>query len=248
MLDFVIVVLGVFIGIQLGNWNEARALGVQEKAYLADLRREIAANDVITGSRIKLMTVVMTSGERAIAFLEGGAPCESACWSLLVDFFNASQVIYTPPTKTVYDEMQRLGLPRSDAVKRAVAAYYRLDEATTSALDTDPAYRKRVRAHISVPAQRALWRDCYGFHDATESLVPDCAPGVAEDRTRAILEEIRADTELRGQLKYWIGMHTLWTPILATQIDAGEAAIAAIDEALGDKTDLDAVKQQESVE
>ena len=42
--DFVIVVVGVFIGIQVANWNEERQLAAQERSYLSQLR-DLAALD-----------------------------------------------------------------------------------------------------------------------------------------------------------------------------------------------------------
>lgn len=43
-LDFFIVVLGVFIGIQLGNWNDARTSDAAYEAALERYRAEIAVN------------------------------------------------------------------------------------------------------------------------------------------------------------------------------------------------------------
>lgn len=40
-LDFVIVVVGVFMGIQLGNWNEARQEQERERAYLERLLADV---------------------------------------------------------------------------------------------------------------------------------------------------------------------------------------------------------------
>ncbi len=40
-IDFVIVVVGVFIGIQVSNWNAARADRVSERHYLAQLRQDL---------------------------------------------------------------------------------------------------------------------------------------------------------------------------------------------------------------
>ena len=50
-LDFVIVVLGVFIGIQLGNWNEAGKAARHEAAVLEQLREEFGAFIEITQDR-----------------------------------------------------------------------------------------------------------------------------------------------------------------------------------------------------
>jgi len=41
LFDFVIVVLGVFIGIQVSNWNAARADKVSERHYLVQLRQDL---------------------------------------------------------------------------------------------------------------------------------------------------------------------------------------------------------------
>jgi hypothetical protein len=43
-IDFVIVVVGVFVGLQVNNWNEARADRVREAAHLAGLAQDIRAD------------------------------------------------------------------------------------------------------------------------------------------------------------------------------------------------------------
>lgn len=48
VLDFVIVVLGVFMGIQLGNWNDARAEDAEGTRYVSQLTQEYAiVQDVV---------------------------------------------------------------------------------------------------------------------------------------------------------------------------------------------------------
>lgn len=43
-IDFIIVVVGVFIGIQVANWNETRKQDAQEKDYLIRLHEDFVAN------------------------------------------------------------------------------------------------------------------------------------------------------------------------------------------------------------
>jgi hypothetical protein len=43
MIDFMIVVIGVFVGIQVANWNEARLDAQRERAYLVALQRDFRA-------------------------------------------------------------------------------------------------------------------------------------------------------------------------------------------------------------
>ena len=45
-IDFVLVVVGVFVGLQVNNWNEARADRVREAAHLAGLAQDIRADIV----------------------------------------------------------------------------------------------------------------------------------------------------------------------------------------------------------
>ena len=46
-IDFVIVVAGVFLGIQLGNWNEARKARVSERQLLESLHRDVLIADAM---------------------------------------------------------------------------------------------------------------------------------------------------------------------------------------------------------
>lgn len=74
-LDLVIVVLGVFIGLQVNNWNEARNERRIERAYLERLRVDFAAN-------VKALETYLDGRRRdgqilselAVALQEGGRP------------------------------------------------------------------------------------------------------------------------------------------------------------------------------
>ena len=49
--DFCIVVVGVFIGIQVSNWNERIAFEAHEQVLIRELRGEIAQNLADTRSK-----------------------------------------------------------------------------------------------------------------------------------------------------------------------------------------------------
>ena len=42
--EILIVVLGVFLGLQVNNWNEARAEGERSRGYLSRIRAELVAD------------------------------------------------------------------------------------------------------------------------------------------------------------------------------------------------------------
>lgn len=55
-IDFVIVVIGVFVGIQVANWNDARKERAAEQRYLIELARDLTADvaELQRGRRHKL--------------------------------------------------------------------------------------------------------------------------------------------------------------------------------------------------
>ena len=61
-IDFVIVVVGVFIGIQVANWNEARKERAAEQRYLVELARDLEADvaELQRGRRHNLARLAMS--------------------------------------------------------------------------------------------------------------------------------------------------------------------------------------------
>ena len=90
-IEFVLLIVGVFLGIQVANWNDARIEHERETLLLGELRGELA--DAIRQSGIKRIAYeqVGRSGARALAFLDSGVGCGNDCWPVIVDFFHASQ-------------------------------------------------------------------------------------------------------------------------------------------------------------
>lgn len=80
-IDFLIVVVGVFIGIQVANWNAERQLAAQERAYLVQLRDEILVNHRVVDLRMRYNGEVVAAGERALAYLDSDGDCGSICSS-----------------------------------------------------------------------------------------------------------------------------------------------------------------------
>lgn len=106
-IDFVIVVVGVFLGIQIGNWNEARVSHVQEAEYLEQLRDEIASNADMARIQAQFVDRVVEGGRNGLQFLDSDEPCTSDCERLVIDLFHASQVWGTGFFRAKYEETKR---------------------------------------------------------------------------------------------------------------------------------------------
>ncbi|MBI1393575.1 MAG: hypothetical protein GC152_12605 [Alphaproteobacteria bacterium] len=230
-LDFVIVVMGVFMGIQLGNWNEARGARAAERGFLAQLREEIVHSVEVIDYQSRYVSEVVASGRRALDYLTSGADCMSACEDLLIDFFHASQVWGTPFDYTKYREALRLGFPSDPATLKTVQDFYVYLNGWDTVNGAAPAYRERVRGHIRPDAAESLWRDCMRLPGSEfEELTRACADDLKSLDTAEMLREIRADPALVMELRFWLGQNIFALrgyPDMRRYADAAIAAISA---------------------
>ena len=233
-IEFVLLVLGVFLGIQVANWNEARIQAAQERSYLQELRNEIQANIQQIEYRKAYYRIVLESGAAAAEFLRQDAPCTIDCSTLLADFFLASQFWGTPLARTTYNEMQRLGLPRSKSIKQRMQSYFVNAEGLAVTVDAVPRYREHVRGFLDATLTQGLWEDCWGLQGGQlERLRGDCKARLGNAEASAVLEEIRHAEGIREELNVWMGMNTVGMQLYRRMIEHANTLLAAIDREIG---------------
>jgi hypothetical protein len=231
-LDFVIVVVGVFIGIQVSNWNDTRAFDARETGLLVELRSELEGSIRTTEQKAHAIGRVASAGKRSLDFMAAGAPCGDDCWSRLVDFFHASQWQPIDVPRSTYDEMRRDGLPRSREIIDAVELYLAQNANLASTWREPPLYRSLVRRFIPVEAQEYYWVTCYDVTGGAESYVLDCAQGVDDAMASRAVDAIVHHPDIQPLLTEWTGHVVSTPPDLGDQNEAAELAIAAIDREL----------------
>lgn len=235
-LEFVIVIAGVVIGFQITAWNETRAFRAQERGYLIELRNEIAFNVEQADHRTVYSRQAIDGVDAVLTFLDGDEPCAPHCRDLLISAFHASQIWGTPYSLRINDEIQRLGLPTDDALRRLVRSYYEtLEGDDLVASDAHP-FRAQMRSMVGTRTAGALWRGCYEIIDnAFEVLGFECAQDEALTETAAALalERLRLEDRVAENLRFWAGQNILALEIFPNQQATGRAAIAALDDATG---------------
>ncbi len=234
-IDLVIVVVGVFIGIQVSNWNGERVDRQREHQLLVDLRAELAESIRQTGIRRHAFEQVGHSGERAVAFLDAGTSCGDRCWPVIVDFFNASQWQSITVGLPTYDEMRRNGWPRQRNIVDAVEAYLRQSHQVAVPLQQPPAYRALVRGLIPLAAHGPYWTNCFKLANGEESYVEDCPQGVAPAVSAAGVAAIVANPDIHRTLTEWAGFATAYATSLGGQNDAAKRALVLIDAELANQ-------------
>ena len=232
-IEFVILVVGVFIGIQVSNWNDARAFEAQEATYLAQLRSEITDNVEAINHQIRFVEQLVAGGRRALAFLEAEADCANGCEALLIDFFHASQVWGTGYSEGKYRELERLGLPSDESTRRAVQVFYQFIDGWDAVNATPPIYRERVRGYFPPEVSEVLWRGCYELRGGQlEALSRGCVGALEPLDVEPILRAVRSDRELAAQLRYWMGQNLAALGMYPDMRAHADRAIQAIDRVL----------------
>ena len=232
-IEFVLLIAGVFLGIQVANWNEGRKSREQERELLQRLKVEITENIASAKEKQRFFDKVYDSANRTYKFLGDDASCESDCWNRVVDIFYASQWRDLRPTRDAYDELERLGLPSDTRVKLALTNYFGLYESMVTVTSQLPEFRTIVRSTIPPETQLQLWRNCHRIEGMTETLAAKCPAAMDELESRVFLEQIRSNPALRPGLAYWMSTVALIEPALEQQITAAQAVIVSINTELG---------------
>jgi hypothetical protein len=167
--------------------------------------------------------------------LNSDQTCSEDCWDRIIDFFHASQYISAELDRTVFNEMQRAGWPSSRTVESAVTAFYRQGAGIADNLNERPAYRTLIRELIPHTLLDVLWEGCHDVVNGVESLSRDCVPKDAPSKLRATVDEIRNQPRVKLTLNHWTSMTDTMGPYMNGAIEAGLAAITAIDAEIGQR-------------
>ena len=204
-IDLVIVVLGVVIGIQVSNWNAERADRKRAHGYLERIRDDLDADIAGYRDRLDFWRDVSASGAKGLAYAETGDAGGAAQWDLLRAYFWASQVGAFNLTEATYDELRsagELGLLGDPRLRDRLAYYY--TNSKIPVLSESPEYRQHVRGLIPLEIQLYLWENCWQSDPSGRQRALACSSPVDEARAGGVVDEIRSDTTLMRELRYWM--------------------------------------------
>ena len=228
-IDFIIVVFGVFVGIQVANWNEEQTLHDKETQLLRELKSEIEKGVAITKHKGDGYTQVAAAGNRSLAVLLNDGKCESDCWLAVVDLMHASQWQDVRINHTIYDEMRRLGLPHNRTIIEKVEGFLAQNENSALSLDEKPIYRSGIRQLIPADVQGYYWSNCYTMVRGAETYSRNCPAGLSNERAAQVIKSIVNHSYIKLQLTEWAGYVVQIESDINQQNDEALEAIAIID-------------------
>jgi hypothetical protein len=161
-IELIIVVLGVFIGLQVSNWNQERATAQQAANFADRLKADLREEDWAYQLQIAYNREVLANADRAAGALEGKTTMSDE--ALLVSAYRATQYKQRLRRRSTYDEListGTIGLIRDGTLRDTAMRLYNIptiDNVVREGMQSR--YREAFRMSLPNEVQRALAKNC----------------------------------------------------------------------------------------
>ena len=229
-LDFIIVVAGVVIGIQVANWNDNRAARAETDRTLEILVPNIEDFERQAEPFKAYYSVTKAYGETA---LSGWANDEAVSDSaFLIAAYQASQIMGSTAEAGIYADLigaeNIRNIPDLE-LQRRLQIYFGAPSNLTRREDVDTPYRQNVRRVIPFEIQEKIRAECGDQRDDHMYMLPiECEIDVSAELARAAAAELRTRTDLRDDLQWHMASTQAVLFDLENELERNEALIAAI--------------------
>jgi len=227
-IEFVLLVVGVFLGIQVANWNQSRHDASQARENLQRIETDLASDQAALQRRVVFWRQVADYGHGAIRYAETGQLVDGSAWKTLLSFYQASQLFPYVPADTTYQELRsagELGLFADPDLRTALADYYvnGAGYAANFLFRLEPEYRKQVRGHTPTIASAHVWAHCHQTPAPDQQRLIDCDSPMSEAEAQAVLDGYLADPSLLLELRFWITNLEVMTELVSQHQVAARA-------------------------
>jgi len=208
VIELLVVIAGVFIALQVSNWNDERKEALRSGEYLRRLHEDMAEDVENLDAVSSFWTRVHNYGEGAVAYAEDGVLLDGSAWKTLLAYYQASQVWpYRKPDVT-FQEIQSSGdllLIRDAQLRARIARHYSATSGSqvVEVLGLVPRFREHVRGMTPWKIQQYIWSNCYGAEGSIQTLL-DCDAPVSEAESLAVIERYRQSPQLTEELRFWM--------------------------------------------
>jgi len=160
-IDLIIVVLGVFLGTQVSNWNAERIAHEAGDSYRARIVRDLENNQSDLQSRGAYFSQVRGFALQVLRDLDGSGRISDE--QFLIAAYQATQIYPRPLTRGAYDEIQSVGALDTlgnVSTRDNIANYYVAVETSEATFRNVPPYREIVRRVIPYQVQARIREAC----------------------------------------------------------------------------------------
>lgn len=224
--DVGIVVLGVFLGTQVSNWNAARLEAKEADGFRMRLIDEIEFDEQQYRSQTAYYRRSRAYGQSALAALRGGQPLSDR--DFVIAAYQLTQTDTTRSKRNVYDEMTARGLVGrlGDSETQQMASDFFLSaDVAQRNLEIHYPYRDMLREVMPYPLQLRIRQECgdrnvyYRRRLVGVATVHPCPMTIDPAEASAAARTIRATPDIERQM-------TRYLSSLDEKLDNLETALA----------------------
>jgi hypothetical protein len=233
LIELIIVVLGVFIGIQASNWNQDRENAEKGRQFagrlLRDLRRDL-------DGRLQMVAYyrqVTDSAEKTAALLESTTTDPRA---LVVNAYRATEMNYYVTIRATWDELVssgELGILPSSIDLADISMFFNFDASMDIKNEIErSSYRQRLRRIMPHPVQTAIRDGCSDITDDVNNVIafkPDCTLDLPDGAIAMAAAAVTRDPELLPDLRLHFSTLTAAVANIGGDIVMLKRAIASFD-------------------
>ena len=210
-LDVLVVIVGIFLGMQVTEWNEDREKRAEEQQLLGRLLEDIETNTRLAKMRSDFYAVILDDGQLLLRYLESPSEVSVSPQRLVAAIYNSSQISPGNIDDTTYKEMSsssKLGLISDVKIRDMLAAYYHSARGWERLWNLNPAgpHRTAVRSALSFQVQDEVFHTCEIIgRDYLDTLKVDCIWPGSHEAALAIVSQIESIPQLREMLNFRMG-------------------------------------------
>ncbi|MEO0615989.1 MAG: hypothetical protein AAFY69_07615 [Pseudomonadota bacterium] len=231
-IDLVIVVVGVYLGIQVDNWNEARNDRDRAQVFAERLQRDLQTDIDRATMRRAFNVEVLDYGREALDWLESEQRGDGG-WSVLLALFQASQVAPYRQVNATFEEMRSAGelsLIKDPELRGNLSEYYLVATGSQSdyILRLIPEYRQTIRSLVPSEITRYIWDACHREFNYDDQELIDCESPTDVAEIEAVLVQVAEAPDLLPQLRFWMSTLKTANEMLDLNTAAAEGLIAEL--------------------
>lgn len=209
--DLVIVVVGVFLGIQASNWNQERETRAQAREYRAMLVKDLTSNIANLEMRHRYYVWVKKEALSTLAALHG--PAGGLGEQFLIDAYQTSQMQPWVLKRTTYDQIVSVGAMNeigSPLLRDKIANYYVATDVAGFNVSSLPAYREILRRIMPYAVQERIRSRCNEKVVSTQTgagnviLPGPCTLGLDDPTVRQAVRRIHDWPQLDLDINRWL--------------------------------------------
>jgi hypothetical protein len=235
IVEIIVVVVGIFLGLQVDNWNSER----QERALAATYIERISNELELESKLLQHATDYFSTARRhAVSALDGFSKTPNDLdQQFLIDLYQASQVWYVAFNNSAYEELQSTGrivIIQDADVRTALANHYLRLAALDYTLKANSEYRRVARLQIHNKAQKEIRSKC-GDSWVTQdnnfyyvSLPSQCAITLPTELVTSEIERLFKDDELRQELQFHLSVLDAQLGVLANTANITSQTLAKV--------------------